>query len=143
LVGVRRFFLVSCVKRKGRESARAAELYTSSWFVKARSLVEATGAPWFILSAEHGLVAPSTVIAPYEKTLRTMSVAERQAWAERVTSQLEVSQPHADEVIVLAGKCYREHLMHWLRERYQKVTVPMDSLKQGQQLRWLTNVTSI
>ncbi len=39
--------------------------------------MERTGAPWFILSAEYGLLSPETEIAPYERTLNTMSVSDR------------------------------------------------------------------
>ena len=44
--------------------AKAKDLYTSDWFRKARAYVEHRGGPWFILSAEHGLVDPETVIGP-------------------------------------------------------------------------------
>lgn len=58
----------------------AKDLYISDWFVKARAYVEQAGDEWFILSAEYGLVSPETVIAPYERTLNTMGIAERRAW---------------------------------------------------------------
>ena len=38
--------LVSCVAGKKAGLNRAADLYTSAWFIKARRLVERTGAPW-------------------------------------------------------------------------------------------------
>lgn len=71
--------LVSCVKNKLSNPAAARDLYTSDWFRKVRTLIEAQGASWFILSALHGLVHPDTVIEPYELTLNTMRVAERRA----------------------------------------------------------------
>lgn len=54
----RAFYLISCVSRKRSAPAQARDLYTSDWFLKAREYVESTGSPWFILSAEHGLVPP-------------------------------------------------------------------------------------
>ncbi len=57
----------------------AKDLYVSDLFRKARRYVEAKNCPWFILSAEYGLVSPEQVIAPYEKTLNHMGVAERPA----------------------------------------------------------------
>jgi len=48
----KRLFLVSCVSKKKIERTCESDLYMkSAWFVKVRRLVEATGAPWFILSA--------------------------------------------------------------------------------------------
>jgi hypothetical protein len=49
--------LVTCVKSKRSRPAAAKELYISPLFQKQRAYVEQTGLPWFILSAEHGLVA--------------------------------------------------------------------------------------
>lgn len=49
--------LVACVKAKATSPSQAANLYRSPWFRKARAYVEAQGAPWYILSALHGLVA--------------------------------------------------------------------------------------
>ena len=77
-------YLVSCVSQKRDQACEARDLYVSDLFRKARRFAEASGCPWFILSAEYGLVAPGQVIAPYERTLNTMGVANRRAWAERV-----------------------------------------------------------
>lgn len=90
---VARIALVSCVKTKAERACQAEDLYTSAWFTKARSLIERSGLKWFILSAEHGLVDPKTVITPYEKALNRMGVAERKAWGERVIAQLATSLP--------------------------------------------------
>lgn len=39
--------------------------------------------PWFILSAEYGLLEPDAEVEPYERTLNTMSVSDRREWARR------------------------------------------------------------
>jgi hypothetical protein len=135
-------FLVSCVAGKRPEPTPAADLYTSARFQKARSYVHATGSPWFILSAEHGLLAPDAVTAPYERTLNTMPVADRRAWAERVQRQMDAELPEADEVIVLAGNRYRQHLVPYIQRRFAKVTVPMEGLTIGRQLAWLDHATT-
>jgi len=138
-----RVFLVSCVAGKRSEPTPAAELYTSAWFIKARELVEASGEPWFILSAEHGLLAPDQVIAPYERTLNTISASERRDWGQRVQQQIEARPINADEVVVLAGNRYRANLMPYLRKRFSKVTVPMEGLTIGRQLSWLDNAETL
>jgi hypothetical protein len=129
--------LVSCVSSKQSQAAPAGELYVSAWFKKARAFVLAKNAPWFILSAEHGLVRPEVVIAPYEKTLNTMSVGERRAWAKRVMQQMDTSLPAADGVVLLAGARYREFLLDYLKARFARVELPMEGLKIGEQLHWL------
>ncbi len=42
----------------------AKDLYVSALFDKERAYAERTGIPWFILSAQHGLVAPDEVLEP-------------------------------------------------------------------------------
>ena len=88
-----RLYLVSCVSKKLQHAAPARDLYRSTWFVLVRRLIERERAPWYILSAKHGLVHPDAVIAPYDQSLNTMRVADRRDWAARVKSQLDESLP--------------------------------------------------
>ncbi len=115
----------------------ARDLYISPWFTKARGLVEARQAAWFILSAEYGLVHPNVVIAPYERTLNRMSAADRRSWGERVSTQLREALPNSPRVVVLAGLRYREPIWATLVALAASVEVPMEGLTIGRQLRWL------
>lgn len=135
-------YLVSCVGQKRASPAEARDLYTSAWFIKARRHVEATGNPWFILSAEHGLVAPATIIAPYEKTLNRMGVEERRRWAARTIEQMEQVLPATDRIVVFAGSRYREFLMDYLKRRASRVEVPLEGLRIGEQLSWFDRQAS-
>ena len=130
-------YLISCVKTKRKQACPARELYVSDWFLKARRYAETSGCHWFILSAEYGLVAPDRVIAPYERTLKTMPIAERRAWAERVSKELAVAVPKLSHVVFLAGEPYREFLARHLNDRGVVVSVPMKGLVRGKQLSWL------
>lgn len=138
-----RLFLVSCVAGKQRHPSPAADLYTSTWFKKARKLIEATGSPWFILSAEYGLLPPDRVIAPYEKTLNKMSKPDRNDWAKMVARQMDDLLPNCPEAIILAGAKYREPLRNDLNRRFQIIRIPMEGLPIGLQLRWMTNVKAL
>jgi hypothetical protein len=137
----RRCYLVSCVGSKLADRAAAKDLYISDWFKKARRYVERSASPWFILSAEHGLVSPESVIAPYEKTLNTMGVAERRTWAVDVSRQMETEMPQSDTIVVFAGARYREFLMCYLGSLARRVSVPMEGLAIGKQLSWLGSHT--
>ena len=132
-----RLYLVSCVARKGDYPASARDLYLSTWFVLARDWIDRDGAAWYILSAKYGLVHPDTVISPYDKTLNTMGVNDRRDWGAMVENQMDEMQVEYNEVIVFAGKRYREHLEDYLRRRFNSVKVPMEGLRIGEQLRWL------
>lgn len=132
-------FLVSCVKQKRAVPCAAKQLYISNWFQKARAYAESAGRYWFILSAEHGLVDPETVTAPYSKTLNQMNIGDRRAWANKVISQMTFTLPPADRIVILAGVRYREFLMDYLLTRARTVEVPMEGLSIGRQLQWMKN----
>ena len=130
------FYLISCVRKKRPAPALAKDLYLSEWFLRARGFVEATGHPWFILSAKYGLVAPDQLLAPYEETLNRTGIAGRRAWARGVEAQMDEQLPDFYRVVVLAGQRYREFLMDYLSRRWV-VEVPLEGLRIGEQLSWL------
>lgn len=130
-------YLVSCVNEKGTLPSPAKDLYISSWFKKARHFAERNYCPWFVLSAQYGLVRPEQVIAPYERTLNRMPLNERREWATRVAKQLTEAVPQLDRAVFLAGLRYREFLVALLLERDIRVEVPMQGLRIGEQLSWL------
>ncbi len=133
-----RVALVSCVKSKQAVSAPARDLYTSALFRGLRAYAERNADRWYILSAEHGLVDPSTRLAPYEKTLNRMGRADRDRWAAKVQGQLSEVLPPSAEVIVLAGERYRERLIPFLVARGHSVKVPLEGMPFGKQLQFLS-----
>ncbi|MGM8930211.1 DUF6884 domain-containing protein [Salinicola halophyticus] len=129
--------LVSCVKTKQPVPAPAGELYTSNLFRSLRAYARRQADCWYVLSAEHGLLAPETVIAPYERTLNRMPIADRRAWADRVCHSLSEAIPSDASILMLAGERYRENLMPWLAARGHTVEVPLAGKRLGHQLSWL------
>jgi hypothetical protein len=106
-------------------------------FIKARAYVERSSSPWFILSAEHGLLDPEAVVAPYEKTLNDLGVRERREWARKVIGEMDRRLPRCEEIVVFAGARYREFLTDYLATRAKRVVVPLEGLRIGEQLSWL------
>ncbi|GEJ56608.1 DUF6884 domain-containing protein [Anaeromyxobacter diazotrophicus] len=128
-------FLVSCVSQKRSARSKARDLYISPWFVKAHGYIERTGMPWFILSAQYGLLEPDAEVEPYERTLNTMAVAQRREWARRVLEQLEPRLASVQQIVLLAGMRYREFLVPRL-SAVCRVEVPLEGLGIGKQLHW-------
>lgn len=83
-----RHTFISCGAAKLPREAAAKDLYTGSLFRLARKYAEATGGPWWILSAKHGLLSPDARIHPYEIFLGRCDHAYRAAWAVLVASQV-------------------------------------------------------
>lgn len=130
--------LVGCVKRKLDRPAPARDLYTSALFRKGRDYAERSGLRWYILSAEHGLVAPESVLAPYDLRLSRTPRAYRREWGERVLKQLnEVASPLAGKVIEIhAGAPYSEAIRDLLKADGSTVLEPLQGLTIGRRLAW-------
>jgi len=130
--------LVGCVKSKLNHPAPAQDLYTSPLFRKERSYAEAAGAPWFVLSAEHGLVAPTTVLLPYDLRLSSTPHDYRRTWGNRVVKQLkETVGPLAGMLIeVHAGSAYTDAIRDLLLAEGAEVIEPLQGLTMGERLAW-------
>jgi hypothetical protein len=130
--------LVGCVKTKLPTAAPADELYTSPLFGKRRRYAEATGHPWFILSALHGLVRPDQVLEPYDMYLAGQPVTYRRQWALAVVSDLiaAVGPLEGRSIEIHAGASYVEPLEPLLSAAGVDVRVPLRGLNQGQHLAW-------
>jgi hypothetical protein len=67
------------VKTKTDLPMPVRELFISPVFRKRRRYAEASERPWFILSAEYGLLKSDTVVAPYGTYLPDQSPQYRHA----------------------------------------------------------------
>ena len=95
--------LVQCTDSKRDVKSKAQNLYDeSTYFCKMRAYAIATGEPWFILSAKHGLVDPETVLDPYDE----YGLVENQC--ESIAEELV--DIGIDTVEVIAGSAYTNTL---------------------------------
>lgn len=134
-----RLVLVGCVKTKVARAAQAKDLYDSPLWRKRRRYAEATGQPWAILSAEHGLVEPDEILEPYDRYLGSESAAYRRSWSARTAEQVieKLSELGLRAVEFHAGSAYVESgLAARLREAGVEVSWPVQGLPFGKQLRW-------
>lgn len=92
--------LISCVSKKREEPAIAKDLYISDLFHKERAYAERTGVPWYILSGEHGLVHPVSMLAPYDCYLSKKPVAYRKAWGAKVVKSIVEAEGPLQEKII-------------------------------------------
>jgi hypothetical protein len=135
--------LIGCVKQKLQQPAEARNLYTSPLFRKERAYAEAAGCLWFILSAEHGLVVPTTVLEPYDLRLSSTPHDYRQRWGRRVVDQLrEAVAPLTGKVIeVHAGSAYTNAIREGLANEGVVVVEPLQGLTMGERLAWYLRLT--
>lgn len=134
--------LIGCVSKKEQDPKPAKDLYNSPLFARRRVYAERAGKPWFILSALHGLVAPETVLKPYDRTLKEMPEVERLAWGKRVVEQLQTSlgSLRGIDFELHAGEDYARSLEAMLRSKGASVARPLRGLAIGKQLQWYDRV---
>jgi len=133
-----RLLLVTCVKKKLDRPAAARDLYVSSLFRKARAYAESQPGPWYILSAQHGLVGPDEWLAPYERYLPDTTHAFREAWGRWVVARLELLEGPLTgrRIEIHASEAYLDPLVGPLGERRVEIDRPLRGLPLGHWHRW-------
>jgi hypothetical protein len=133
------FILLGCVKTKLPGRHRAQDIYRSELFLGRRRYAESVAAPWFILSAKHGLLAPDDEVDSYDVTLMDLSPSERAEWGRRVLAEVDrrLGPLSGKTVEIHAGFEYREYgVKRGLEMRGAKVVVPLEHANRGQQVAW-------
>ena len=128
-----RVLLVACGDAKLDHPAPAAELYTGSLTRAAIRHAIATGHPWYIVSACHGLVDPATVLAPYNVSIADLDREYRPIWGRQVVGKLTDRHPDCDVVEAHLGESYLRALRPWLTATVEE---PLRGLGIGRRLQW-------
>jgi hypothetical protein len=130
-------FLIACASKKLNHRAKAEDLYVSDLFRKSLAYARKMKAgAVFILSAKYNLIRLDKQIEPYDVTLNEMSLPDVKAWSDVVFGQLQRrTDVKKDHFVFLAGDKYRRYLV----QRLGSVEVPMEGLKIGEMLHFLSN----
>lgn len=133
--------LLSCTKSKLNKPSQAQDLYSASpMFQKTLEYGKSLKPDkMYILSAKHHLVPLTKVLAPYDKTLKEMPKDEKEAWGEKVQSQMKSAgiNPEKDKFIFLTGSEYMKPLLKFIPEK--NVEKPMEGRRMGERLQWLNS----
>ena len=133
--------ILSCTKSKLDKPSQAQDLYSASPMFKKTLEYGKSLKPdkMYILSAKHFLVPLSKVLAPYDKTLKEMPKDEKNAWGEKVISQMKASgiNIEKDKFIFLTGSEYMKPLLQYIPE--QNIEKPMEGRRMGERLQWLNS----
>lgn len=123
-------YLIACSAAKLDHAAPAAQLYTGQAFKLAMAAAARAGADVLILSAMHGAVEPTDILAPYDRALSKMTRRERLIW--EITTAAKLMQHRDRTIVVLAGKHYAKALAG-----FPNVSLPLRGQGIGQQLATL------
>jgi hypothetical protein len=77
------------------------------------------------------------VLEPYDKTLKEMPKDEKEAWGEKVLSQMKQVgiNPEKDHFIFLTGTEYMKPLLKYIPENHTEM--PMAGKRMGERMQWL------
>lgn len=130
--------LIGCVKSRRASGAPAQDLYTSDYFGKMRTYAQRSGKPWFILSAQHGLVAPYAWLESDDCSRFTRSRDYRRGWGRTVASQLEgvFGLLHGRVFDIHAGAAYVEAAGAALGPAGAIIVDQLRGLPIGRRLSW-------
>lgn len=133
-------YIIACSARKSRllESGSrlpAREAYMGQAFRFSRDAVERRGAPYFILSAHYGLLAPDSVIENYNVKMSPLSPGDQwDTCFDNVTDDQLHQLRAADRVVVLGSRLYADAAAVLLR---RPVEAPLAGLPIGRMLNAL------
>jgi hypothetical protein len=134
-------FLVMCTRHKRVRPCEAKDLYTSPFFVLARTVASVFGRRWFILSAKYGLLKPSDWVSPYDVDLTQQTSAKRAEWDNQVVDSLLPHLYRTDRVILLADSVYGEGIETILRGKNILVYWPLQGMSHEQSIAWLASAS--
>ena len=133
---MKKYVLIQCCKTKRKEPRKfkACELYIGDLFKKSMAYAKSLSPDKiFILSAKHYLLELDKKIEYYDKTL-DRKVAKRREWAKKVLDELrKITDLKKDKFIFLASEKYRKYILPEIENK----CIPLEGLKNGQQLQWL------
>ena len=133
--------ILSCTKSKLDKPSQAQDLYSASPMFKKTLEYGKSLKPdkMYILSAKHFLVPLNKVLAPYDKTLKEMPKDEKEAWGEKVISQMKSSgiSLEKDKFVFLTGSEYMKPLLKYIPEG--NIEKPMEGKRFGERLSWLNS----
>lgn len=134
--------LIGCGAAKLDHPARAADLYTSTYFQAKVRFAEGLGLPWAILSGKLGIVQPDSLTHPYDLNAESLSEYERREWQAGVALQLFEWQREVKRLLVIAGDSYFQPLANVLRPLEVEAFNPCLKLGMGDQMKFMKECPS-
>ena len=130
--------IIGCGRRKKKSASQARTLYVSERFRTCRAVAETLSAPYLILSALHGLIAPDTTLDPYDLDLGTLSEESKRVWANSALNYLDRTNDGAPITLLAAG-AYAEPIMacNAIRTEPLPISAPLAEIETRHHKDWL------
>ena len=133
--------LIANGRKQGPAQTFAKQLYPSVWFQSARAYAERWGGRWGILSYRHGIIAPDTILEPYDEHPPTRRL-DQKAWRNTLLEDpfWDTLAPATTNLIVLAGHPYRWVIRQAVFLRWGHALhagYPLQHQSFGAQIQWM------
>lgn len=98
--------LIACCKTKLDRAAPVRELYTSPLFRLSLAYAETRCTRVYVASAQHDLLELDRVLAPYNRTMASLTPMQRKLFGAAVARGLVDRHGDAFDLLILAGSAY-------------------------------------
>lgn len=132
--------LVACCKTKLDTSARVRELYTSPLFRLSLAYAESLCTSVYVASAQHDLLELDKVLAPYDRTMASLTPMQRKLFGAAVARGLVDRHGSRFDLLILAGATYVDPIRMGLSRMNAAVNIlePLANLMIGERLSFLS-----
>lgn len=141
----RHIALVVAPRRQRAGTWQASESYAiSPLFRRAREYCARSHDEWYLLSAEHGLLAPRQVVGHSERAWGSLSPGERAQWARRTAEALRARCERSGDAIVFVLYGPRQYARLLLRvDPSLAIELPLAGMTARERARWFDQRLSV
>lgn len=132
--------LIACCKTKLDRPAPVRELYTSPLFKLSLAYAEAHCSAVYVASAQHDLLELDRVLAPYNRTMASLTPMQRKLFGAAVARGLVDRHGSSFDLLVLAGDAYERPIVSAFVRTGARVRVvgPLAGMQIGERLSFLS-----
>ncbi len=132
--------LVACCKTKLDHAAPVRDLYTSPLFRLSLAYAEARCEAVYVASAQHDLLELGRMLAPYNRTMASLTPMQRRLFGAGVARGLVDRHGSRFELLILAGAAYVDPIRAALSRMGAQIDLrePLLGMQIGERLSFLS-----
>lgn len=132
--------LVACCKTKIDRAAPVRELYVSPLFRLSLAYAESLCSTVYVASAQHDLLELDKMLAPYNRTMASLTPMQRKLFGAAVARGLVDRHGSRFDLLILAGATYVDPIRMGLSRMNATATIlePLANLMIGERLQFLS-----
>jgi hypothetical protein len=129
--------ILATSRKKVSHPAPVIEFYHSPLFTQSVEYAKRNYDRFYFYNTKDGLLLPDDIMYPSDVSIKTLSVSQKQEWANQiVTTLMNYELPESISIYLHGGTIYREFLEPALINKGFSFCVPLKGYSIGTQLKW-------